>query len=107
MNYKMFVGIDQSKLNIDAAVIEAQRPDVVQHQKFDNNKNGFDLMFKWLGEFRFTSLDQILFCAEHTGLYSLHLSMYLNEKNADFWLETPLQIKLAQGMKRGKNDKAD
>jgi transposase len=64
-------------------------------------------MMEWLGEFGFLSLDRILFCAEHTGLYSLPLSVYLSEKQAHFWLEAPLQIKLSAGMKRGKNDKAD
>jgi len=106
-DYRMFVGIDQSKLSFDAALIEAEKPQMVHHRKFENNVRGFNSMMKWLGEIRSLSLDRILFCAEHTGLYSLHLSAYLHEKQAHFWLETPLQIKLSAGMKRGKNDKAD
>ena len=103
----MFVGIDQSKLTVDVAVIDAQKPDMFRHQKFDNNKSGFDRMFAWLSECGVLSLNQVLFCAEHTGLYSLALSVYLAQKQAHFWLEAPLQIKLSAGMKRGKNDKAD
>jgi transposase len=106
-DYNMFVGIDQSKLTFDAAVIASENPQAVHHRQFENNPSGFDSLMKWLKEFQSLSLDRILFCAEHTGLYSLALSVYLHEQQAHFWLETPLQIKLSQGMKRGKNDKAD
>lgn len=107
MNYKLFVGIDQSKLTIDVVVIRKDQHDCCEHQQFENNKKGFCSMMKWMRSFGDFSLEEILFCAEHTGIYSLRLSVFLNELKANFWLENALQIKRSVGLKRGKNDKAD
>lgn len=107
MHYKLFVGIDQSKLTFDAALLHKDAPENIQHQQFPNNKKGLNAMFKWIQSLYDVELNEILFCAEHTGLYNLPLSMYLHGKQADLWLESALQIKLSSGLKRGKNDKAD
>lgn len=107
MDYKLFVGIDQSKLTFDAAVLHPDKPTEVHHEKFDNNPKGFKKMMKWINSLYKVGLHEILFCSEHTGLYSLPLSIYLSEQQAHLWLENPLHIKLSSGLKRGKSDPAD
>ncbi|HET6992952.1 MAG TPA: IS110 family transposase, partial [Bacteroidia bacterium] len=107
MNYRQFVGIDQSKLTIDVAVMNKDQHDRIEHNQFENNKKGFLAMMKWLRSFGGFSLEEILFCAEHTGIYSLRLSIFMNEQKAHFWLENALQIKRSVGVQRGKSDKAD
>lgn len=104
MDYKLFVGIDQSKLTFDACAFYEGK---THQEKFDNNFKGFKKMMKWIQLLGETALDQILFCAEHTGLYSLPLSIYLSENQAHLWLENPLHIKLSSGLSRGKSDPAD
>jgi transposase len=107
MDYKLFVGIDQSKLTFDAAVLHPDKPDEVHHEKFDNNPKGLKKMIRWIQSLHKVALHDILFCAEHTGLYCLPLSIFLSEQHAHLWLENALHIKLSSGLKRGKSDPAD
>lgn len=107
MDYKLFVGIDQSKLTFDAAVLHRDNPTDVHHEKFDNNLMGLKKMLRWIQSLHKEALHEILFCAEHTGLYCLPLSIFLHEQHAHLWLENPLHIKLSSGLKRGKSDPAD
>lgn len=107
MNYKVFIGIDQSKSSFDATMLLYEDPANAQHKQFENNKKGLAAMVKWMDSFGKFSADEILFCSEHTGIYSLRLSIFLNERRLHLWLENPLQIKRSSGMVRGKNDKAD
>ena len=44
---------------------------------------------------------------EHTGLYSLPLSVFLSEKQCNFILLPGLEIKRSLGIQRGKDDKID
>jgi transposase len=64
-------------------------------------------MFDWIKSHYDVSIEDILFCAEHTGIYNLPMAAYLQETNGILWLESALQIKLSSGVKRGKTDKAD
>ncbi len=50
---------------------------------------------------------EIIICFEHTGLHSLNLSTFLDEKGIQFCMEPALQIKQSLGLVRGKNDKID
>src|SRR5260221_10615074 len=104
MHYKLFVGIDQSKLTLDACLLYESK---LHHEKFNNNEKGFKKMMKWITSLYEVDLHEILFCAEHTGIYSLPLSIFLTQHKAHLWLENPLQIKLSSGLKRGKSDPAD
>lgn len=106
MNYKLFVGIDISKLTIDVVFFLKEQPDCYQHQIFANDYTGFDGLLKWLKETG-TDLQETLFCCEHTGLYILPLSTYLAAKGGNLWVENALQIKRSVGLQRGKSDKAD
>lgn len=107
MDYELFAGIDQSKLTFDVAVLHKDEPEKIHHEKFANTTKGLNMMLRWIKTLYDVPLSSILFCAEHTGLYSLPLSMYLHSKQGNLWLESALQVKLSSGLKRGKNDKAD
>lgn len=64
----------------------------------------------WLKELRRThhlELTEILFCLEHTGIYSAFLLRELNQQSLSICLESAMQIKLSLGLTRGKNDKVD
>jgi transposase len=104
MDYKLFVGIDQSKHTFDVCVFNDGK---LHHEQFENNLKGFKKMMKWITSLYKVEVHEILFCSEHTGLYSLPLSIYLAEQQAHLRMENPLQIKLSSGMKRGKSDPAD
>lgn len=52
-------------------------------------------------------LSQILFCLEHTGVYSAILLRELTARSLIICLENAMNIKLSLGLTRGKNDKVD
>lgn len=103
MQFNYFVGIDVSKLTLDVSV--HGKP---LYQKFTNDQNGFDSMLQWVFQVTGESpLAEIAFCFEHSGFYSLLLAIYLQEKECNFSLVSPLQIKRSLGIARGKNDRID
>lgn len=106
MNYELFVGIDISKRSIDVAVLKPQSIHQAEHRVFGNDCPGLEDMLEWVLSAGIT-LDRILFCCEHTGLYVIPLSSFLSLKEANLWIENALQIKRSVGLQRGKSDKAD
>ena len=99
-NKKLYVGIDVSKKTIDVALLTAERDQALKHKQFDNDIKGYGAMMKWVKTMYKYPEKEMLFCMEHTGIYSLNLSCYLSENNISFWLENPLQIKRSLGIKR-------
>lgn len=57
-------------------------------------------------KFRF-SVSQLIVCMEHTGIYCLPLLDYLFKSGIKVAVEPALQIKLSQGITRGKTDEID
>lgn len=107
MKYSGFVGIDISKDTFDVSLcrnLSEQSP--LPHQVFSNAPKGFKAMIKWLNENR-VNPDELLFCLEYTGVYSLKVSYWFEEKEYSYVLENPLQVRRSLGLVRGKNDKAD
>lgn len=102
MEFKTIVGIDVSKLTIDAAVHGHKDTEV-----FANSKKGFREMFRWIRTLTKEPLDRALFCFEHTGLYSAALCVHLSESGFSFAQVSALEIKRSMGIARGKNDRAD
>lgn len=51
-------------------------------------------------------LSDVLFCMEHTGVYTAHVLQVLHQNGCAIWLEAAMRIKTALGFTRGKNDKA-
>lgn len=107
MKFKLVAGIDQSKENFDVVILHADHPEKVEHEVFKNNRSGVKQMLSWIRSWYNVPEQEILFCAEHTGIYNLPLCITLKEMNCNLWLESALQIKLSSGLKRGKSDKAD
>jgi transposase len=107
MDYKVIVGIDQSKLTIDAALLLTGKPEQSVTEQFENNAKGFKRMMKWIQKQSSYSLSEVLICTEHTGLYSYPLCVFCQENNLALWMENALQIKQSLGIQRGKNDRTD
>ena len=103
---RCFIGIDISKLNIDAAMVNENEPNRFQNKRFFNNLKGFEAMDEWLSKHE-VKVKDCVFCMEHTGTYGLLLFAWLSQQNADYCVEPGLQIKRNLGMTRGKDDKID
>jgi transposase len=107
MEYKVIVGIDQSKLTIDVALMRVSNPAQMVTEKFENNHKGLNRMLKWVLKQSLCSPAEILICTENTGLYSYPLCVFCQEQGLALWLESALQIKQSLGIQRGKNDRID
>lgn len=103
MNQRKYIGIDISKLNFDAFIYG-----INQHKVFSNDKQGFDSLLRWLKKTcKSDDINDFYICLEHTGIYSLTISVYFEENNVVFSMISPLEIKRSLGITRGKNDKVD
>ena len=97
MNFKEFIGIDVSKSHLDVFLYKQGL-----HAKFNNNEAGFKKMITWIKKHMDCAAEEVLFAFEHTGLYSLPLSLFLNEHQYDFTLIPGLELKKSMGISRGK-----
>lgn len=102
MLFKIYVGIDVSKLTLDAFIREKQL-----HKQFKNDSRGFTALIQWINRQTGESSESILFCFEHTGLYSFPLAIFLEEKDIRYSMISSLEIKRSLGITRGKNDRID
>src|SRR5690554_38826 len=95
------VGVDVSKLTIDVFIHNANA-----YEQFANNASGYKALLKWLSK-KGVEMNEVLFCFEHTGIYSIELAGYLTKKKISFAMVAAIEIKRAMGMVRGKNDRID
>lgn len=102
MEIKEALGIDVSKKTIDAVLHINSN-----YSEFENSVKGYKAMLQWVKGQTGLNLDQVLICFEHTGLYSLPLAVFLNERDVTFCMVSALEIKRSLGIVRGKNDKVD
>src|SRR5688500_6651296 len=101
MRFKNVVGIDVSKLSLSEFLYQTK-----DYKEFSNCKEGYDQLLKWLSK-KGCDLSETLVCFEHTGLYSLLLSVFLTEKEISFSMVSGLEVKRSLGISRGKNDEVD
>jgi transposase len=101
-NLKDFIGIDISKLKFDVRIYSNQASSV-----FENNNTGFMKMINWISKNLFCEKEELLFALEHTGIYSLPISIFLSENNYHFVILPGLEIKRSLGIQRGKDDRVD
>lgn len=99
---KEFIGIDISKLKFDVRIYSNQKASV-----FANNKEGFKEFMFWIKKNCNCDIVEILFALEHTGIYSLPISVYFSENKYHFILLSGLEVKRSLGIQRGKDDKVD
>lgn len=95
------VGIDVSKLTLDVFLYNKK-----VHCQFANTLKGFVAMQKWIKS-QVGSLDDLVYCFEHTGWYCILLSHFLKEQSMFYCCINPLELKRSMGFKRGKTDKTD
>jgi len=99
-NYVDVIGIDVSKLTIDAHIHKKE-----VHKEFSNTLRGYVSLLKWTN--KHLLMGSYFFCFENTGHYSSNLSVFMSEKGIDYVEENPLSIKRSAGIVRGKTDKLD
>jgi transposase len=95
------IGIDVSKKTLDVQDYVHQLTTQVS-----NDLAGFKELLKWAVKSN-VDLSTVLFCFEHTGMYSLPLALYLTELKQSYAMAPGLEIKRSLGISRGKNDQAD
>lgn len=106
MQFKNFIGIDLSKINIDLHLIETENNSSYLG-KCKNENKAIGLYLKKLFKSKKLSIDETLICAEHTGIYSKHLEDVCVKMGYKLWMENPRKIKFSVGMSRGKSDPVD
>jgi transposase len=99
-NYVDVIGIDVSKLTIDAHIHHR-----AVHRVFLNTSKGYKALLLWTEPY--LKEQCYFFCFENTGHYSTNLSVYLSENTVDYLEESPLAIKRSAGIARGKTDRLD
>ena len=98
--YETIVGIDVSKLTLDVVILKTSNLKDSEYLKVKNTEEGILSILKKVNQ-------NVLFCFEHTGNYSIPLCCILEEKKQDYWMAVALDIKRSKGLQRGKSDKAD
>lgn len=98
--YEDVVGIDVSKLTLDAHIHNRGL-----HRVFSNTTKGFKALLLWVK--KSVGTQSYFLCFENTGHYSTNLSVYLSEYSIDYVEENPLAIKRSTGIVRGKTDRLD
>ena len=101
--YNYFFGVDISKKTIDVTLIKDRQ---VTHRLFNNDSGGMEELMQWLNDLAI-SFEEALFCMEATGLYCFALTQFLASNAIDTWIEHAAQIKKANVLDRGKNDRVD
>jgi len=99
-NYQDVIGIDVSKLTVDAYIHKRGL-----YRVFSNTSKGFKALVLWIE--KSLGNQHYFVCFEDTGHYSTNLSVYLSEYGIDYVEENPLAIKRSTGIVRGKTDRLD
>jgi transposase len=105
MQIKHFVGIDVSRDTLDLSVVV----DGISQQHYRITNRTIDIgstINKIMKSFGAT-MDDSIFCMEHTGLYNLPLVKWLQNHQGKIWMESEVHIRKTLGLVRGKNDKVD
>ena len=99
----MFLGIDISKHNLDAALLDASATAKPRHEAFPNTVQGFERLQEWLGG------QKVHACLEATGTYGDAPARFLHSCGHTVSVVNPAQIKAfgQTGLSRTKTDKAD
>jgi transposase len=100
-----FLGIDVAK-NMFQAALTVDGISMVEIE-VENNAKAIKGYFQGLKtKFKFSS-SQLVVCLEHTGIYTYPILDYLATNKIKVCVESAMQIKRSQGIKRGKSDKVD
>lgn len=105
MHFNFYLGIDVSKEKVDVCLLQNQR--LLFWEECENKEKSLTKLLKSLQAEYSLSEDNLLICAEHTGMYSHPLHRVCSQLELSLWLENPATIKHSGGLLRGKNDKID
>ena len=107
MNKKWFIGIDVSKITLDASVFVAGEViNKFPHVQMGNDKKGFKELLKWAKE-QGVKPKNTLFGLEFTGYYSDALEQFLTGKQLSYTMLPTTVVKHYQRGQHDKNDKID
>lgn len=101
MKFNEFIGIDVSKDTLDVYNLSGK-----SYNRYSNTEKGFNRLHSWIKK-TFNSLDAVVICMEHTGMYSNGIMGYLDNEGINFMMVSGLEVKRSMGIQRGKNDKVD
>ncbi|REC41325.1 IS110 family RNA-guided transposase [Chryseobacterium pennipullorum] len=99
-----FIGIDISKDTLDICIINSSDEKEIVF-KIDNTVVGIEQMLTSVSDYEQNS--EFQYCFENTGNYGLLLARMLEDKHITYYQVPALEIKLSQGIQRGKNDQVD
>ena len=100
-----FIGIDVSKKNLDCCLLS--NGVVVKQDVISKHQKSIEDYLSVICAEQNIDAEQIVVCAEFTGLYIYPLTISCQAGNYKLWLEDPTQIKYSSGLQRGKNDPVD
>jgi transposase len=104
--WKLYIGIDVSKLKLDVCLCAASNPKEKESIIVSNNFKGLAEILKAIDKKGF-NYSEVLFCFEHTGVYSMPLCYFLQENKVSYSMVPAIEIKRSKGLTRGKTDKTD
>lgn len=99
-----FLGIDISKKKLDSALTLDGRQ---FHEVQIENRTKTIMAFVRDLKRQLSSLDKLVVCLEHTGIYGLPLLDVLVKNKVKICVYPAMQIKKSLGITRGKNDRVD
>lgn len=102
-----FAGIDVSKKWIDVCVLINCEKSELYQMRFEQSKQGFSELKKWLLKLTGNQVQQLLICIENTGLYDDALLCFLTDEGFRVCLENAAKIKASIRDRRAKNDQLD
>jgi len=101
---KVVIGIDVSKVTLDAYWVNAENLKEHYHDSFLNKLLGFKQLIEWV---KYKGTDEVFYCIENTGHYGRSLCSFLQKNSFDFAQVNAAEIKLSMGIKREKSDRSD
>lgn len=106
--YRLFIGIDISKRTIDVSLTVNGNKSQMLHAQFENHLKGFQSMLRFIKKAKM-GIPQIewFFTMEHTGVYTLLLCNFLQQRKLSYTLISGHHLAKSLGLRRGKSDKAD
>ena len=105
--YPFVVGIDISKLSLDAVLLRDGKKETAIYHQLPNRVEDLKALFTSFEKVADFSLDNCLICIESTGVYSYPILTFVAQHNAHVWIESGVQIKKSMGIQRDKNDRVD
>jgi transposase len=99
-----FIGIDISKDTLDVCILNNSNEKEMAF-KVENTMEGIEQMIS--STYDLEQDCELCYCFENTGNYGLLLARMLEDQKITYYQVPALEIKLSQGIQRGKNDRVD